>query len=298
MQTMDLNVLIDKVLGAMSDLRLSESTILSYKSSAFARIRGFHEDAGIGEYSEHLTDEFIRIQRMRMESGEISGRHFRKLRKAANILTEFSSTGILEWKVDSEPKLPNTDCFRRAYESFITSLEGVVASGTINGIKSSIVSFLLFLEETGHADFANVTLANIRLFVIKSSEKNPRSMGNIIFALRKFWKHLNETGLSCVDAAPALVKPAGPFKKVLPCFSKEEANALLSLIKPDNARGNRDYAILLLALHTGLRSIDIVHLKLRDIDWHKKEVNTQLSQSLNTNFSRKFGGSEPKNTVQ
>jgi integrase len=47
----------------------------------------------------------------------------------------------------------------------------------------------------------------------------------------------------------------------------------LAQAKIGDAKDVRNYAIILLALHTGLRMIDIVHLKLNDIDWYKKELN-------------------------
>jgi len=46
----------------------------------------------------------------------------------------------------------------------------------------------------------------------------------------------------------------------------------LNQIDTSTGRGKRDYAIIYLASHTGLRSVDIINLKLTDIDWNKDEI--------------------------
>jgi site-specific recombinase XerD len=169
--------------------------------------------------------------------------------------------------------LSSSPHFNQTLESFLTQLSESLANSTINGIKSNIVSFLRYLEDIGCKDFREVSPGNIRTYLIKVSGSNPHGMGNIIFALRKFWKYLKETGAADIEAAPVLQKPAAPRIKILPCFTKDEVKALLLHSKDGSARGSRNHAILLLAAHTGMRLIDIVNLKLEDIGWQKKEIN-------------------------
>ena len=107
-------------------------------------------------------------------------------------------------------------------------------------------------------------------------------MINIIYGLRKFWKYLIEAGATNLDATGVLQKPAGPHIKILPCFTKDEAKALLSHAQDGSARGSRNYAILLLAIHTGLRLIDIVNLRLDSIDWHRKEITVKQHKTGST----------------
>jgi integrase len=56
-------------------------------------------------------------------------------------------------------------------------------------------------------------------------------------------------------------------------YSGEEVSRLLSSIDRSTALGKRDYAIILLAAKLGLRSSDIVNLKLLDIDHDKKMID-------------------------
>ncbi len=273
METKKLDVLIDQVLTAMRDIGLKESTVFSYKSSAFAPIISYYRSLGEGNFSVSLTTEFVSSQKKRLQSGNISARHFRKLQRAANILREYNEEGCLTWRVYREPKELQSQEFKQDLNSFTDSLQGALSGSTIYRLESMISDFLNYLAQNGCRNLNNVSSKDIRLYIIWVSVKNSRSMGNIIYALRKFWRYANEAGLANCDVVNVLTKPAGPFVRVLPCYTKDEARELLSLSKTDDHVGKRNYAIILLALHTGLRSVDIFNLKLADIDWRKNEIN-------------------------
>jgi site-specific recombinase XerD len=282
METIKLALLIEKILGEMRDLRYSESTVLGYKYKDFSPIRKYHEEMGENFYSETLAAEYVELQRGRFVAGVISERRFRGIRRAAHILSDYSKTENPVWGRAKRTALPNSPYFKQILESFLTHLSESIADTTINGIRSTIISFLKYLEDIGCKDFHEPSLSDIRSFLIMVSGKNPRGMGNIIFALRKFWKYLKEIGATDFEAAVVLQKPAGPHIKILPCFTKEEVRTLLLHSQDGSARGSRNHAILLLAAHTGLRLIDIVNLQLGDIDWPRKEINITQRKTGNS----------------
>ena len=47
----------------------------------------------------------------------------------------------------------------------------------------------------------------------------------------------------------------------------------------DSIIGKRDFAIILVAYCTGLRGIDIIGIKLSDIDWHNHKVSVVQSKT-------------------
>ena len=154
-------------------------------------------------------------------------------------------------------------------------LENSLAKASVKGIKSTLANFLCYFEDDGIKDFREISIESIRSFLVTTSVKNPHGMGNIIYGLRKFWKYLLSIDAVDIDVTIILHKPAEPHKRVLPCFTKDDAKAILSHVQDGTSRGYRNYAILLLALHTGLRMIDIVNLKLDNIDWLRKEIIIQ-----------------------
>ena len=52
----------------------------------------------------------------------------------------------------------------------------------------------------------------------------------------------------------------------------EELNKIFSVIDRATVMGKRDYAMILLSATTGMRAVDIIHLKLTDIAWRKGEI--------------------------
>jgi site-specific recombinase XerD len=55
-------------------------------------------------------------------------------------------------------------------------------------------------------------------------------------------------------------------------YSGDEVKRLLSSVDRASASGKRDYAVLLLASHLGMRSSDIVGLSFKDIDYTAKTI--------------------------
>jgi len=106
-----------------------------------------------------------------------------------------------------------------------------------------------------------------------ASERNKGGMPNVLYALRTFLDYLRSHSIVSKDFQPMLNKPAQRKKRVLPCFSHEEVEAILGQIDTNTKQGKRDYAILFLASHTGLRSIDIVNLRLSDLDWRNSSIH-------------------------
>ncbi len=60
--------------------------------------------------------------------------------------------------------------------------------------------------------------------------------------------------------------------RALPCFTREETARLLEGIETETPCGKRDYAMVALAVSTGLRCCDIVALRLEEIDWRRDEI--------------------------
>lgn len=98
-------------------------------------------------------------------------------------------------------------------------------------------------------------------------------MPNVLYALRLFLDYLKSNSLVSKDLQLVLNTPVRRKKRILPCFTREEVDAILKQIDINTKRGKRDYAILLLASHTGLRSIDILNLRLSDIDWLNDRIH-------------------------
>ena len=61
--------------------------------------------------------------------------------------------------------------------------------------------------------------------------------------------------------------------KVYNIINDEELYALLNQIDTSSPIGKRDMAIFQLIITTGMRSTDVVNMKLTDIDWSRGEIH-------------------------
>lgn len=85
---------------------------------------------------------------------------------------------------------------------------------------------------------------------------------------------MRDNALTDINADIFLTNPVPARKKVLPCLEDSEIQAIFDKVDLNSPRGKRDYAIMRLALDTGLRWSDIASLKLSEIDWRKKKFQS------------------------
>ena len=96
--------------------------------------------------------------------------------------------------------------------------------------------------------------------------------GNVVWSLKRFFAFLHAAGLSDVRIDGLLARAAPRRVRALPCFTREETGRLLDGIETRTPCGKRDYAMVALAVSTGLRCCDIVALRLDEIDWRRDEI--------------------------
>jgi len=106
-------------------------------------------------------------------------------------------------------------------------------------------------------------------------------MDDVIDSLRKLDRYLIDSGMTGLPYAGLLMAPRARDKKIYPCMPQDELTAVLEQIDRSTAVGKRDYALLILAASTGLRTRDIANIQLKDINWLQNEIH--LIQGKNQN---------------
>lgn len=117
-----------------------------------------------------------------------------------------------------------------------------------------------------------ITPSEVSKYLV-SRDLAPVGLQKHIDALRSFFKFANEEGLSKNDCLPALRIKTAKSKRLIRYFTHEQANRIIGAVDINAPNGRRDYAILLLAKTTGLRAIDVIKLKLDQIDWAIGEIH-------------------------
>ncbi len=146
---------------------------------------------------------------------------------------------------------------------------------TIKAYGKDIQSFLDFLkEEYKNENLKEVNYAQIRSWIIQMVNQNisNRSINRKISSLNSFFKFLIKT--EYIKTNPlAKHKALKTSKKVQVPFSEEEINSVLNKIShADSFEGVRNKLIIELFYATGIRRIELINIKVKNIDLENKTV--------------------------
>jgi site-specific recombinase XerD len=268
MMQLQLDQLINKVLEELKRLGMHQSTIKTYRYSAYSSIRNYCARHGTTYYDPATLDDFLSLQKKRFENREISKGYYGFLYRAVQVLKNVFHHGFLHWDHCSSGSAYKTnEYFNLCLSQFLESHKPHLSKGTIVKLKLYLLQFLNHIERNGHSDFSALSLTDVKSYLVIAAETHQGSMGDVLYALRRLLDYLKEHSLVFVDFDPVLYTSVKRRKRILPCFTHEEVYTILMQVDRETKLGKRDYAILLLASHTGLRAIDIANLRLKDLDW-------------------------------
>jgi integrase len=266
--------LVKKTYEQLQTCYPSKKTQQMYWYCGFVPIRKYFAEQSHQWYSEVAINDCIGMFRQKYESGEIYEVKFRYIRKCASLMKEYLLFGKLEWKV-----LPhwNMKPLREPFCGYIKQYESeMLARGksitTIRGAKPIIKHFLLYIESLGHKDVLAITPQEILDYIPVIAQDYVR-VGDCLSILRGFGAILLERESTSLDLTTILQLKVPARKKYYFGFTHDEADKLISAVDRNTAIGKRDYAILMLATHTGLRAIDVLNLRFQNVDWGKHEIN-------------------------
>jgi integrase/recombinase XerD len=91
--------------------------------------------------------------------------------------------------------------------------------------------------------------------------------------LRTFFQYLFARGATATNLALSIPKTAQRWDARLPRhLSRDGIEAVLASVRENPRHGARDYAMLLLMARLGLRAVEIIAIRLDDIDWRAGEL--------------------------
>lgn len=268
-----LSNLLCKVQKFVSEQNYCKGTWYLYHA-AINYMRHFYERKDCLNYSPDVSWECVLERRCQYETGEIAYGTFLYLWKVSEMLEECHSKGeishhrSLNWRPEKEHVL-----FSGIVETYGQYRRNRGYSvNTIRGERYEVRQFLTHMQEIGYSDLSQIQRQDVAAYILSISSKRTSGMSDCLTRLRAFFRYLIEMGVISEAMLATLQLKTAIHKKVHTGFTNEEANRIIQAVDRTTPVGKRDYAMLLLARHTGLRAIDVTNLKLRDIDWHKNEV--------------------------
>ncbi len=266
---------------ALRSFGYAERTLHYYDQSGFRKLLDAHRIAGTEMYTISLCAKSVMETKQLVDEGKLH--RYQAIRKASALLHEFHRYGSITPSQLSpfDPILlnPTFEALINEYgnDALFSDKLSEVTTGTA---KSIIKGFLLELEEEGFTSFESVSLPIVGKVIARTAaEHYRRGSDSLLNYVKHFLKYLYEYGFTESDLSVAVPKMASPHKKVYQGFTDDEIRRLLAAADCNTQTGKRDYAIMTLAAQTGLRSVDIFHLKRTDIDWRKKEIHITQSKT-------------------
>jgi len=159
------------------------------------------------------------------------------------------------------------DCYGKCFHDYLENLrlqglrESSVKEHYYNCLKIFRILYSLRLY-----NLLEIQPQNIYDVFMKSNDKK-----NISATLRSLLRYLFKSGILSNDFS--VFVPSVRRRKPTPSvYTKDEIKQFLSSIDKSQTFGKRNYAIILLALRLGIRSGDIVNLKIPDIDFQSNTI--------------------------
>jgi integrase len=270
---------IDNVMSFLREIPLSDYSINAYLN-CYKAIDTYCENNNISLFSYDVAATYIEQLQTQRESGKISKKRHKFLRRAAKLLENFFQDGRLEWKYYNYNPVKLQEQFSTVLSSFSTYLLSLDYSpGSMRVILSPTKQFLSFLENQGIYCTMEITDEYVKHFLVMAAPNNKGNMTNLIWSLKNFIVFLNKSNLSTVNADKYLQTPKARQNKLLPCFTDHEVDSILATVDISTIIGKRDYAVIKLATGLGLRGYDVFSMKLLDIDWRGNEISVLQSKT-------------------
>lgn len=221
------------------------------------------------DIDEHLIECFVPHADHHQKAGART-----TLRRFLELLREAGAIG------PAKPVMPAcpVEALVRDYKCFLINECGL-AAGTVYVRALYASRFLSSWFGTGPVRLEQLRARDLIAFVSGSARQFPRGhvVRHLAAGMRSFLRFARLRGLVASDLAasvPRLAswKQAGGLPGQLPEGGTEQALAHCDLRRPE---GMRDYAVLMLLAHLGLRAGEVAALRLEDIDWAAAQLTVR-----------------------
>jgi site-specific recombinase XerD len=248
----------------------AESTVVLYERviGVLARYAA-GRDAG---YSPELGAEFA-SRTVSPRTGRFSAQRRSTYRRIVDVFDSYVATGVVDLSVRGRggggprPAQPAMAALATAWES---DMAGRGLAGETRGSYGRVArGYLVFLEQRGVSDLAGADGASVLAFL--ESLRGRWSQSSMARAASYFRPFLIFTGRADLVAAVNLARYRR-FRPVIEVLGGAEQDMVVGACTSGQV-SQRNAAITLLALATGLRACDIIGLRLADVDWRGATIS-------------------------
>lgn len=234
------------------------------------RVVNLHHERGTPFYDSKIVEHYIAGLKGNYESGIISRSRKNALVKAALYVHEIATTGTVTAGARVVPDKLSPH-YRIILEKAKDSTEWSEA------LKRNIIyaahTYFRFLTDSNIQNISDISEDVIRCYIMqKASCMGSNSVNTIRRNLKHLHRWLNKKGYIDSNFSDVLSFTTPSTCKISKPVPHDEIAQMFRVINRDTAIGKRDYAMFIIAVVTGMRSVDIVELQFSDIDWINGEI--------------------------
>jgi site-specific recombinase XerD len=270
-ENMQLGRLVTDALGEITRLGYSKRSRNRYRA-IWEHLIAFSRWKELGdEFSTDLAARFLEEYRLRDEQMDEPGEGWRRhMVFGVKVLADFARNGRIErafTEVQAIHLLPSMQNTLRDYEQYCKDRLHLRPS-TLRLRTTELTVFLDFLHSRKGRTLDQIQALDLSEFVSSRDHLKPKTVARMVSDLRCFLRFLTLRGILQKDLSADLPKIRAPRDATIPSvWDHELIVRLLGAVDRSSAKGQRDYAILLLACRLGLRAGDIRTLKLDHLHW-------------------------------
>jgi len=168
------------------------------------------------------------------------------------------------------------------YETWLREERGLAAASIYALMWEARHFCAWYIAHAGNASFMGLGIRHLdTYFDMRARGLRRRSLKDVNERLRSFMRHLYRAGHISDDLASRLIAPMLYAYETIPsALSLDQIATVLKAAQKDQSpKGLRDYAILQLLATYGLRSGEISHLTMNDVDWRADTLRIRHSKS-------------------
>lgn len=281
-----IQVLTDKAMDVMKSLDYTQLTIDSIYSASFKPIIDYYLTKGIDSYDPDLNCQIESMYLEQFHNGTISRRTYYKRLRGIRILKEVYETGNYIWEKYTDKILEPEEEFSLTISECLSKRN--ICPKNLRLEKIYLSEFSKFCSNNGIGKPDDINGEIVLRFIKFKGLGMTVGLERVSTTLSKYLLSLFEKEVITRDLSAIIkIKSGREFKVKLP-FNIDVLSRLIASIDTDTELGKRDYAIILLVSYTGIRSCDIINLKLNDISWKDRSISfvqnkTGIPQSLPLN---------------
>ena len=269
-QTKDLQLHIDQLKEEMRRKQYSDFEIREM-DYVWQNLLSYAKQNPVERFDEAYRQKFLNdIYAKEMESRDSMYR----ITRAMNMLSDFIYFRVI-FRQYCTPKTDFSEEYHDAFHSFIESEKRRNLSKiAIRTIFVRLMRFHDYLIDIGVYNLNELSVEHINQYILSLARYSTTYTSDALRTLRRFFTYAHENNYCKESFAHCIPRVKNLRQQKLPTiFSSEEIEKILGTIDRHNPIGKRNYAIIMLAVRTGLRSGDIQNLTFSNINWDEKSLN-------------------------